>query len=255
MDWSASQYLQFEDERTRPARNLLAAVPNTSPRDVIDLGCGPGNSTQLLADCYPDANVTGMDSSPNMIAQARQAMPEARFELGNIDDWHPEHGYDVIFSNAVMQWLHNHETLFPRLVEHLNPGGTLAIQMPDNLAEPSHIAIREVARSGAWSDRMKAADDSHTDVLSTIEYYGALSGICSRVDIWRTVYNHPMQGADAIVDWFVGSRLRPYLAQLDADEKTEFLAQYRRLIEKSYPSQPDGRTLLAFPRLFIVATR
>jgi trans-aconitate 2-methyltransferase len=254
MDWSASQYLRFEDERTRPARNLLDAVPNISARDVIDLGCGPGNSTQLLAACYPDANVTGLDSSPDMLAEARQAQPGVTFELGRIENWHPDRRYDVIFANAVLQWLPDHGALLPRLVGNLKPGGTLAVQMPDNLDEPSHLSMREAARSGPWSARLESADASRTDIMSASGYYAALSGVCSRVDVWRTIYHHPLEGADRIVDWFKGSGLRPYLALLDPDEKVAFLAEYRRRIEKRYPRQPDGRVLLAFPRLFIVVT-
>jgi trans-aconitate 2-methyltransferase len=253
MDWSASQYLRFEDERTRPARNLLDAVPNISAGNVIDLGCGPGNSTQLLAACYPDANVTGLDSSPDMLAEARVALPGATFELGQIESWSPDRRYDVIFANASLQWLPDHETLFPRLVKNLKPDGTLAIQVPDNLDEPSHVSMREVAQTGPWFERLKPADETRTDILSASDYYAILSPICSRVDVWRTVYHHPLD-VDRIVDWFKGSGLRPYLALLDAEERTAFLAEYRRLIELRYPQQPDGRSLLAFPRLFIVAT-
>jgi trans-aconitate 2-methyltransferase len=258
MDWSASQYLRYQDERTRPAQNLLDAVPNIDPQDVVDIGCGPGNSTELLVRRYPGAKVSGMDSSPDMLAQARQALPNVDFELDQIESWKPEQSYDVIFSNAVLQWLPDHATLLPRLAGYLKPGGTLAFQVPDNLDEPSHRSMRDVAQTGPWAARLEAANAARsfrTEIYPPAGYYALLAGQCTRIDVWRTVYHHALDGAEAIVEWFKGTGLRPYLAQLDAEEKRAFTAEYLRLIESRYPRQPDGKVLLAFPRLFVVATR
>lgn len=254
MDWSATQYLRFRDERTRPARNLLDAVPNLSLREVIDIGCGPGNSTALLVDRYPEAAVAGLDSSPAMIEQARQALPGTRFELARIDEWQPDRAYDLIFGNAVLQWLPDHRTLVPKLAGHLAPGGTIAFQMPDNLAEPSHVSMAETVAAGPWAARLEAAR-IRDDLLTPGGYYALLCPICSRIDIWRTIYQHVMDSPEAIVEWFKGSALRPLLGKLDESEREEFLAAYTRLITERYPRQPDGKVLLAFPRLFIVATR
>jgi trans-aconitate 2-methyltransferase len=255
MEWSAGQYVKFEDERTRPARDLLNAIPTWPVRNAIDLGCGPGNSTELLVARYPEGEVSGIDTSPDMIAQARKRLPDLRFDIADIAAWQEPKSKDVIFANAVLQWLPDHAALLPRLVDSLSPGGSLAIQMPDNLGEPCHIAMREVAQSGPWAERLRPADATRTEILTPDGYYRILRPIGARVDIWRTVYHHVMQGADGIVEWFKGSGLRPYLNLLTADETPEYLARYRAQIEKSYRPHANGETLLPFPRLFIVVTR
>lgn len=254
MDWSATQYLRFSDERTRPARNLLDAVPNLAPGTVIDIGCGPGNSTALLVERFPGSTVSGLDSSPAMLEQARQALPGIHFEQARIDAWQPDHAYDVIYGNAVLQWLPDHRNLVPKLAGHLAPGGTIAFQMPDNLQEPSHVSMAETVAAGPWASRLEDAR-IRDDLLGPAGYYALLAPICSRIDIWRTVYQHVMDGPEAIVEWFKGSALRPLLAKLEEGERQAFLDVYGRLIAERYPRQPDGKVLLAFPRLFVVATR
>ena len=148
MSWSAKQYVAFEDERTRPARDLLAAVPSVDARSAIDIGCGPGNSTELLVERFANATVRGVDSSPDMIEAARKRLPQVQFDTVDIGTWDENGPFDVIFANAVLQWLPDHATLLPALVNKLASGGSLAIQMPDNLNEPSHRLMREVAAGG-----------------------------------------------------------------------------------------------------------
>jgi trans-aconitate 2-methyltransferase len=255
MSWSARQYVAFEDERTRPARDLLSAIPLAEARTAVDLGCGPGNSTEALAARFPAAVVSGVDSSPDMIAAARRRLPQIAFAVAEAEAWTPAEPVDVILGNAVFQWLPDHETLFPRLAHALADGGALAIQMPDNLEEPSHRAMREIAGDGPWAEALASAAGQRTAIGSANDYYGILQPHCDRIDIWRTVYHHPLAGPDAIVEWFESSGLRPFLEPLDEGQRAEFLARYRDAIASAYPSLPDGAVLLPFPRLFIVAVR
>jgi trans-aconitate 2-methyltransferase len=252
-DQNAQQYLQFEDERTRPVRDLLAGVPRTPVRTAIDLGCGPGNSTEALKAHAPGAAIRGLDASTDMIGAARRRLPDIRFDVADIAAWDEPGGFDLILANAVLQWLPSHETLFPRLVGKLAPGGHLAAQMPDNLDEPAHTLMREVAATGPWADKLKGVE--RTQRFDARRYYALLSPMCSRVDVWRTTYYHPLPGAEAVVEWFKGSALRPFLAALDDAERDAFVARYRDAVAIGYPALDDGTVLLPFPRLFVVATR
>ncbi len=255
MSWSAAQYSSFENERTRPVRDLLHAVPTTEARRVIDLGCGPGNSTEVLAARFPAAEISGLDLSPDMIAAARKRLPALRFDLGGIDTWDPPDRFDVILANAVLQWVPQHETLLPRLMRKLASGGSLAVQMPDNLEEPAHRLMRQVAAEGPWRQKLAGAAAARTERQSAEWYYRLLRPHAARVDIWRTTYHHVLDGGtDAVVEWFKGSGLRPFLAPLDTTEAAEYLAAYRTALVDAYPPLPDGSVLLPFPRLFIVAT-
>lgn len=256
--WSAKQYVAFEDERTRPVRDLLAAVPGAAEQAgaAVDLGCGPGNSTELLAARYPDALVTGLDSSSDMVAAARARLPGIAFEQGDIEAWDAPGPYGVILANAVLQWLPDHGTLLPRLVARLAGGGSLAVQMPDNLEEPAHVLMREVAADGPWASKLAGAAGMRTRMGSAGWYYGVLRPCCARVDVWRTTYHHVLAGGpDGIVEWFKGSGLRPFLAPLTDGERADYLARYRGRVAEAYPALPDGSVLLPFPRLFLVATR
>jgi trans-aconitate 2-methyltransferase len=253
-DWSAATYLRFEEERTRPAADLLARVPVQKARRVVDLGCGPGNSTELLAKRFPEAEIVGVDSSPDMLAAARERMPDARFVEADIASWRPDAAPDVVFANAVLQWLPDHETLMPRLLRAVAAGGALAVQMPDNLSEPSHVAMAEVARDGAWAARIAHAGEQRTAILSAEAYFDLLAPHAT-VDVWRTTYVHPLDGAEAIAGWCRATGLRPYLDPLDPDERERFLALYVERLRAYYPERATGKALLRFPRLFLVATR
>ncbi len=256
MAWSAVQYLKFEAERTRPVRDLLSAVPTKHAQAVIDIGCGPANSTEVLAACYPNAAVSGLDSDADMIAAARKRMPDARFTLGALDDWAPHETYDVILSNAALHWVPNHATLFPKLVAALNPGGSLAIQMPNNMQQSSHQALLAIAALPKWAHKLTPEMAGRTPIAEPRWYFDLLQRHCSAINIWQTTYNHRLKdGVEGIVEWFAGSALRPFLATLDDAEKVEFLSDYRTAITRAYPLLADGAALLPFPRLFIVATR
>ncbi|MFS8036776.1 trans-aconitate 2-methyltransferase [Xanthobacter sp. AM11] len=254
-DWNARQYLKFEDERTRPARDLLAQVPLADAAFVVDLGCGPGNSTQLLAERFPGARLMGLDTSPAMLEAARARLPNARFALADAGTLALDAPADLIFANAVLQWVPDHAALLPRLMGLLAPGGVLAVQMPDNLEEPSHTAMRETAMAGPWADRLDEASRARTVLPPPGVYYDMLVPYATRVDIWHTIYNHPLDGVGAIVEWLKGTGLRPFIEPLEGDERVAFLEDYAARLAPSYPERAGGKVLLAFPRLFMVAVK
>ena len=253
-DWNPALYRRFEDERTRPAAELLARVPLQAPRRAVDLGCGPGNSTELIVQRYPGATVVGTDNSPAMIEAARQRLPEVAFELSDIAAWQPAEAPDLVYANASLQWVPDHARLLPRLVSTLAPGGVLAVQMPDNLDEPTHVLMRETAAGARFASAIGDADQRRSRLLAIGQYYDLLSPL-AEVDVWRTAYQHPMDDAVAIVQWLRSTGLRPFLDALTPALQEEFLAEYQRRIDAAYPARADGRRLLAFPRLFIVARR
>lgn len=252
-DWSPSTYLKFEDERTRPARDLLAQVPLAAPGRVVDMGCGPGNSTELLVERFPDAEVIGLDNSPNMLAEARQRVPGARFDVADANSWVPEAGTELVFANAIYQWVPRHIEALQNVSAALPDGGVLAVQMPDNVGEPSHQLMRKVASEGPWAERLKGAARAPLPPVRT--YYDALRPAVRRVEIWHSDYNHVLDGPEAIVEWVKATGLRPFIDPLPAGEREQFLANYLGLIGEAYPRTVDGKVLLRFPRLFIVAAK
>ena len=254
-DWSARQYLKFEDERTRPPRDLLAQVPLHKPRLAVDLGCGPGNSTELLVERFPQAEVIGLDSSPDMLRKARERLPNCRFVQDDIATWTPDPATNLIFGNAVMQWLPDHAAIMRRLLQALPAGSVLAIQMPDNTREPALMLQREVGESGPWQDHPEIKAAPREDLPSPEAYYDLLKPVCNAIDIWHIVYNHVMASPEAITEWFKGSSLQPFLSPLDTVAKEKFLAAYTEKIIGAYKPRFDGKVLLRFPRLFIVAVR
>jgi trans-aconitate 2-methyltransferase len=255
-DWSSKQYLMFENERTRPVRDLLSPVPTQDARTVVDLGCGPGNSTEILAQRYPDAKTIGLDSSANMIAAARERLPNVEFDVANIETWSAPGPFDVILANAVFQWVPDHQAVLPALIKKLAPGGSLAVQMPDTLNEPAHNLMREIALDPRWAPKLEAAANERTPLNSADWYYRTLKPHCAKVDMWRTTYYHVLPGgAAAVAEWFKGTGLRPFLTRLDDTEQASYLEQYIEAVAQAYPAQPDGSVVLPFPRLFIVATR
>jgi trans-aconitate 2-methyltransferase len=254
-EWNPELYRRFEDERTRPARELLARVTLEGAARVVDLGCGPGNSTELLVERYRGADVLGTDNSEPMLVSARERLPNCRFELSDIATWQPEAPPDLIYANAALQWVGRHEVLMPRLFGLLAPGGVLAIQMPDNREEPTHRLMREVAALAPYAAQIGDAASVRTKILALTEYYDLLAPGAAEIDVWRTAYQHPMDSAAKIVEWVRGTGLKPFIDPLDDATRKAFLAAYEARIAQAYPKRADGRLLLAFPRLFIVARR
>jgi len=257
-DWNPALYRRYEDERTRPAAELLARVPLAAAGRVIDLGCGPGNSTELLVQRFPDAQVTGVDNSQAMLVSARERLPAARFAFGDIATWAPASSAeapDLIYANAALQWVPDHETLIPRLFAALAPGGVLAIQMPDNRQEPTHRLMRAVAAEAPWKEPIGDADKLRTELLGIGGYYDLLARDAANVDVWHTIYQHRMTSAAAIVEWVRSTGLKPFVDPLSDALRASFLAEYERRVDAAYPMRTDGQRLLAFPRMFIVAVR
>jgi trans-aconitate 2-methyltransferase len=256
MSWSAKQYVAFEDERTRPVRDLLSAVPDIGVRRAIDLGCGPGNSTEVLHARFPGAQVSGVDSSDDMIAAARKRLPQLQFSVADMANWRDDGPYEVILANAVFQWVPDHAALFPALIGKLASGGALAVQMPDNLDVPAHRLMRDIAAQGSWSHKLAQAAEARAPLRDAEWYHQLLRPLTARTDIWRTTYYHALPGgAAAIVEWFKGSGLRPFLAPLDDAESSAYLNRYTAAVAQAYPALADGSVLLPFPRLFLVAIR
>ena len=252
--WDPAQYGKFGDERQRPVDDLLARVPLEAASHVYDLGCGDGRVTGLLKARWPEATIIGVDNSAAMLAKAREADPEIDWIEADVTEWQAPDAADLVFANASLQWVDDHPTLFPRLARMVATGGVLAVQMPRNHDAPSHQCMHEAAAAGPW--RAKLGDmRPFKPVAEPDAYYDILAPHVTRLDIWETEYLHVLEGADPVVEWTKGTGLRPYLTPLDDDERAGFLADYTARIARAYPRCADGRTLLPFRRLFIVALR
>lgn len=253
--WNPGQYLKFDDERTRPCRDLAARIRLENPQRIIDLGCGPGNSTQVLAERWPQAGITGLDSSPDMIRRAGEQYPQETWELGNIAEWTATQPYDLVFSNAAYQWVPDHARVMPHLLRQVAPGGVLAFQVPANINATAHELMRQVAASPAWKSRFpEKIREWHAH--SPAFYYDVLSEDAAHLDLWTTEYFHILDGPGAIVEWYKGTGLRPFLDLLpDEPTREKFLEDYLREIEAAFPRQKDGRVLFPFLRLFVIAIR
>lgn len=249
--WDPERYLTYADERGRPFVELVTRVRADHPRRVVDLGCGPGNLTALLADRWPDAEIVGLDSSPEMIEAARRTEPRVAFEVADLREWAPPAAsVDVLVSNATLQWVPGHLDLLPRLVEAVRPGGWLAFQVPGNFGEPSHTLRAELADRPPYAAHTRgiANPASHDPAV----YLGALAGLGCDVDAWETTYRHVLTGADAVFDWVSGTGARPTLQALPDDLRVEFEREFKVRLREAYPAR-DGRVVLPFRRVFVVA--
>jgi trans-aconitate 2-methyltransferase len=246
--WDASQYLRFEDERLRPAIDLIGRIAHPEPRRVVDLGCGAGNALPVLAARFPGAALAGVDGSAAMLAKATGFSTEQ----ADIASWAPRDKVDVLFSNAALQWLGGHHALFPRLLSAIAPGGVLAVQMPAMHAAPLRAEQDRIARDGPWAGTL-ARITSAPPILAPGNYYDLLRSRAASLDLWVTEYIHVLRGDDPVVQWAMGTSLRPFLDALQGAEREGFLDTYRAAMRAAYPPQADGVVLLPFRRLFILA--
>ncbi|HMA49717.1 MAG TPA: trans-aconitate 2-methyltransferase [Magnetospirillaceae bacterium] len=254
MSWNPEQYLKFADHRLRPALDLLARIPAENPETIIDLGCGPGNITEWLQRRWPRARITGVDSSREMLDSARARHPDLAWEQADIEQWLPKVRADVIYSNAALQWLDHHRPVFAKLFAALAPGGVLAVQMPRNFDQPSHVLMRQAAQEGPWRDILTSTLRP-SPVASPAEYWRMLQPLGATLDIWECDYLQPLSGEDAVVQWMLGTTLRPLLALLSEPEREAYLGVYRELVRAAYPRESDGTTLFPFRRVFILASK
>lgn len=252
--WDPVAYLAFTDYRARPFHELFARVGATFPRAVADLGCGPGNLTELLAERWPQARIEALDSSPEMVAAARERGIDAR--VADVADWHPAPDIDVVVCNAVLQWIPAHPDLLRRWAAELAPGAWLAVQMPGNFAAPSHVLARELADQPRWrrvlGEVMLRDQDT---VLDPSGYAEVLTAGGCEADVWETTYLQQLTGEDPVLDWISGTALRPVRSALDERDWQEFTAELGCALRAAYPPRPDGTTWFPFRRVFAVARK
>jgi trans-aconitate 2-methyltransferase len=252
MEWDPRQYLNFGDHRLRPFVELLQRFHAEQPHHVVDLGCGPGNATVLLNTRWPEADVLGVDDSPEMISQAKalEVPGHLAFELGDLRGFRPAGKIDVLISNATFQWVPNHRELFPHFVEMLNPGGAFGFQVPGMHESPSHVFQYELATTVPYADKL-ASQIRLNSIDPTAIYIETLSALGCEVDAWETTYFQVLQGKDAVLEWTKGSSLRPFTSVLEPDEAVDFVERYRKLLAEAYPETSEG-TIYPFRRVFVV---
>jgi trans-aconitate 2-methyltransferase len=252
MRWDPTQYARYADERGRPFVDLLARVGASAPRRVVDLGCGPGSLTTLLASRWPDAVVEGLDSSPEMIARAAPlATDRLSFSVGDVESWSVPADADVVFSNALLQWVPTHAAKLTQWAGELPDGGWLAFQVPGNFGAPSHVAMRDLASTPRWAPALTGVLRGEETVSSVSGYAELLMDAGLEVQAWETTYLHVLSGSDPVLDWLRGTGLRPVLAALSDEDGTEFAAELGARLRAAYPATPHG-TLFPFRRLFVV---
>ncbi|MCE5333636.1 MAG: methyltransferase domain-containing protein [Desulfobacteraceae bacterium] len=253
--WDAGQYMKFSGERTQPSIDLAAKVAVLKPERIVDLGCGPGNSTEVLRSRWPGAEIVGLDSSEEMISAASRSFSEGKWVLADIASWESPVLFDVVFSNAALQWVPNHESLIPRLFALVASGGALAVQLPSHFKSAMHREILEVADDPAWRHLMDKAKTAMTKKPLSF-YYDVLRPLASRLDLWETEYYHAVEGPESVLAWFRGTGLRPFLSALGSEEqKSRFEEKLLERYGRIFPRQADGRVLFPFRRLFFIAYR
>jgi trans-aconitate 2-methyltransferase len=253
--WNSAQYLKFAGERTQPSIDLAGRIALESPRTIIDLGCGPGNSTAVVAGRWPDAAVTGLDSSAAMLARAARDYPQWTWRESRIEQWADTNAakFDLIFSNAALHWVRDHARALPQIFSSVAPGGALAFQMPHSLADAHQRCMRALPASARWRAYFPQPPDAW-QVEPVGFYYDLFAGLAARLDLWFTDYLYVFDGPEGIVEWHKGAALLPFLKALpDEATRAAFIADYLAAITPHYPRQANGRVLLPFRRLFVIA--
>lgn len=254
-DWDSAKYLKFGDERTQPAIDLVNRINFQNPKKILDIGCGPGNSSAVLAQRYPDADVLGIDNSPAMIEAARVQHPGIRFmQCDASRDLHLlDRNFDIVFSNACIQWIPDHHTLLKNMMYLLKPGGVIAIQIPMNCQEPIHQIIKQISTSHKWFSKFENPRIFYN--LTQSGYYDLLSDIASDFCIWQTTYFHKMKSHSDIMEWYRATGLRPYLNALSKTDRLNFESDIYGELINTYPKQKNGEIIFRFPRFFFTATK
>lgn len=254
-NWNSAQYLKFQKERTQPSIDLCRRIECENPKRIIDIGCGPGNSTAVLSERFRNSYILGADNSQNMLEKARNDYPYLDFKLfdAGAEDYSGIGKFDVVFSNACIQWIPEHKKLLKRFMSLLNEGGEIAVQTPMNYTQPIHTIIGEISRRSEWRNKFDEPRIFHT--LAREEYYDILSEISSDFEMWETVYYHRMKSHDDIMEWYRGTGLRPYLQALNTADGEEFQRQVYEEVVKVYPTQKNGEVIFRFPRLFFIAKK
>ena len=245
-DWNPEKYLLFKNQRTQPALDLANRVRSCQAKTVVDIGCGPGNSTAVLKDVFPHAKILGIDNSANMISKAKAQHSGLDFQVCSAEDL--TGSYDLLFSNACLQWIPNHETLIPQLMGKLTEHGVLTVQMPMNWNEPLFRIIKAVAAKPKWD--FKNVCFERNDTLSPEAYFDILSACSGSFEIWETVYYHAMPSHEHLIEWVRGTRLRPYLDVLNEEQKVEFEQEILSMVRDAYPFTASGEVVLEFRRFF-----
>lgn len=254
-NWNASQYLKFEKERTQPSIDLAGRIPLRNPKRILDIGCGPGNSTAVLRQHYPNAQISGIDSSQDMVTAATQTYPDLDFQLCDAVTGLSSlsSDYDIVFSNACIQWLPEHQKRLPEMLSRLRPGGFLAIQTPMNDKEPIHTIIEGLAKAQPWREKLSFQRIFYN--LTPAEYFDLLTGAAGDFTLWETTYYHTLSSHRDIMQWYRGTGLRPYLQALAPQDAACFEAEVFARVKDAYPLQADGRVIFRFPRFFMLAEK
>lgn len=250
MKWQSDQYLKFEKERTQPSIDLIARIEDNI-KTIIDLGCGPGNSTHMLGKQFPNSQILGLDNSPEMIDCARRDYPQYQFETCDLTTDLAHLGqFDLVFSNACLQWVPDHTSLLPRLKELVRSGATFAAQVPMNYDQPIHQIIKETTNNHKWRVAFQESRQQHT--LTPSDYFNLMKANYPDFDIWSTTYMHQLNAHEDIIQWYKGTGLLPYLAQLPIQQVPAFLADIKTQVIQRYPRQATGTILFPFPRFFMI---
>ncbi len=254
-DWNPQQYLKFKSERTQPSIDLVARIMVNDPETIIDIGCGPGNSTQILRRRWPNADIVGLDSSQKMIEKAREDYPSQKWMVGDAADLDTSQKYDIVFSNATLQWVPEHDVLVPRLFNRVNKNGVMAVQVPANNESAIHKALLSVARSQKWKGYTSGCEKLLT-YHNVDYYYNVLVSLTDNFDIWETTYYHVLESHAALLEWYSSTGMKPFLERLPDDgARAEFGKEILMKCKSFYPVQTDGKILYPFKRLFFTANK
>jgi len=251
--WEPQTYLRYADIRFRAGIDLIARIPKLDYPVIYDLGCGTGHLTSILADTFPHSKVTGIDSSLEMLSEARREFPTLEWRQADITSWHPPTPPHLIYTNAALQWVPAHETLLPSLLSKLLPGGVLATQVPRHFESPSHLGLKELVMQSEWRTALEPL--LLAPIPSPDTYWRWLSPHARNLDIWETLYLQVLDGNDPVVNFMRGTALRPFLSALPENEAGKFIEAFAERMAAAYPPQASGQTLFPFRRLFVVAQR